>query len=424
MNQAAACADTAAARLHDLLSIIDSGQRRENRIASIARELSVDDGRYIPAVNRSAQDEDLDDKARGAISIQRSWMYANSRLPPKMVPFKVWTETWRIFCKAADASVAVYQRPKRDEKEDYIEASMRHGTKAMVLKSVPLDDSNLIVIAIRGSQWNVFDWATNFTVAPTEPVDFLDDQGNLCHEGFLQVARSMVHQVSVRLRELIEQDPSRVSCSLLFTGHSAGGAVANLLFMHMLSKTVSSELTNFNGVFKRVHCVTFGVPPISLLPLQKPAGARTKDLFASFINEGDPIVRADFAYMKSLIKLFAKSAPQTATASSSHGIRQKMAPANLKVQGAAKPSRPHAPTFWPVPEATLSNAGRLVLLREKPTQQRSVEAVCVSDSELRGSTPYGPGIGVVFGDPMMHHMDVYQRRVKILAAASVTGDEH
>ena len=67
---------------------------------------------------------------------------------------------------------------------------------------------------------------------------------------------------------------------------------------------------------------------------------------------------------------------------------------------------------WDVPPATLSNAGRMVLLREKPAKRRVVEAVQVTDEDLRG---------VVFGDPEMHHMELYKQRIDELAIAAVTG---
>ena len=52
----------------------------------------------------------------------------------------------------------------------------------------------------------------------------------------------MIRPVAARLRALLEEDPSRSSCSLLITGHSAGGAVASLLYAHMLAETATSEL--------------------------------------------------------------------------------------------------------------------------------------------------------------------------------------
>ncbi|KAK5174035.1 uncharacterized protein LTR77_001115 [Saxophila tyrrhenica] len=417
--RAAACLDTVAERLHDVLCRVDRGGQGEDRLESLTRELSLDEPRYtVPSEvkERSSAQRNQKERTRVAfINIQKSWMYANSRLPPHMLPYRAYLASWQIYCKAAEASSSVYQRPKTGEREDYVEANWRRGTKAMVLKSVAQDHDKVIVIAIRGSQWNVIDWAVNFTVDPKVPSDFLDDE-NPCHEGFLQVARSMVRPVAARLRQLVEQDPSRHTSSLLFTGHSAGGAVANLLYLHMLSQ--KAEI--LNGVFKRVHCVTFGVPPMALLPLQNPAGHRHKrNEFVSFINEGDPIARADFDYMKSLASLYTTSAPESSTRDHTKGLRQKMSRQNLKAP-AVQPVQTGVPPIWPLPSATLSNAGRLVLLREKPGHRTKVEAVCTSDEQLRGGSS---AVAVIFGDPVMHHMEVYERRVQNLAITSVTGKE-
>lgn len=46
------------------------------------------------------------------------------------------------------------------------------GTKAMVMKSLPIDDMNCVVFAIRGSQ-TFMDWAVNLKSEPVAPVDFL-----------------------------------------------------------------------------------------------------------------------------------------------------------------------------------------------------------------------------------------------------------
>lgn len=136
----------------------------------------------------------------------------------------------------------------------------------MVIKSVPIDDMNIVVFAIRGSQ-TFMDWAVNLNSAPVSPSEFLvrspvfcvegmgsraltcekDDPGNLCHSGFLSVARNMIKPVAARLRSLLEEDPSRASSSLLMTGHSAGGAIASLLYAHMFAEEVRSELNILAG---------------------------------------------------------------------------------------------------------------------------------------------------------------------------------
>lgn len=382
------------------------------------RELTIveqDQQDEHPEGERSVRrDDSTGRKSRpGLINYGKTWMFANSRLPPHQPPYKAFFETWRLICRAARASSQVYERPKGDQREHFVAADRRHRTKAMVLKSTPLDDQNLIIFSIRGSQINYTDWDINLHPAPAAPEGFLDDGTNACHSGFLKVAKAMVAPVAARLRQLLEQDPSRCASSLLITGHSAGGAVASLLYMHMLATTVESELNVLTGCFKRVHCITFGVPPVSFLPLERPSHMRAnKSLFLSFANEGDLVVRADKAYLLSLAKILAGS--KGSNGDSKPSLAKKASHAVLKSAKSEKETS-RAP-YWPVPEAPLSNAGRLVILREKPGSSRSnsVEAVTTSDEKLRD---------VVFGDPAMHSMALYQQRVEALAFAAMLGDD-
>jgi hypothetical protein len=301
----------------------------------------------------------------------------------------------------------------------------------MVLKSIPIDDMHTVVFAIRGSA-TFMDWAVNYRSAPSSPTGFLDDEGNLCHAGFLHVARKMITPVAERLRALLEQNPSRSHCSLLITGHSAGGAVAALLYSHMMSTTVQSDLNYLTSFFKRVHCITFGAPPVSLLPLQRPPDKRhRKSMFYNFINEGDPVPRADKQVVRSLLKLYASPAPTSlynSTLNSLSKLNISSNPSRVTLQTtSSKPSKGlkfskssngstatvgTLPT-WTVPPTTLSVAGRLVVLREKPGRQgtEDVEAVTVDDELLRT---------VVYGDPLKHMMTLYKKRIEQLAVRAAT----
>ena len=433
LNQGAAFCDTVAARLNNVLSMLDGGGRDgggdgEEDIDALVRGMAIDEQGPVESSRGVSKDKKQrerrkDNRPSGSnnigsgstlINFKKTWKYSNSRLPPHLLPFKVYLPTWHILSRAAEASQAVYVRPRRNEQQDFIDADWRQGTKAMVLKSVLMDEKKLIVFAIRGSKWNFVDWAVNFRPAPTEPVGFLDDGGNACHAGFLSVAKAMVKPVAERLRTVIEEDPSRATSSLVITGHSAGGAVASLLFMHMLSSSVSSELSILTGCFRRVHCVVFGAPPVSLLPLQKPGGERNaKNLFYSFVNEGDPVVRADKQYIYSLGRLIAAPSPDAGASNGSltHGLRQKVSRQRLRGSESAPPISSTQPPVWPVPESTLSNAGRLVLLRRKPGRKTAIEAACLDDEQLRDR---------MFGDPAMHEMALYKRRIDELAVAAVT----
>lgn len=323
--------------------------------------------------------------------------------------------SWPLLCLAAQYSQRAYTKPAGKERDAFVNADWRMGTKAMVIKSVPIDDMDCVVFAIRGSQ-TFMDWAVNLNSAPISPTGFLDDPGNLCHSGFLSAARKMIKPVAARLRALLEEDPSRSTCSLLMTGHSAGGAVASLLYAHMLAVETRSELNTLTGSFKRIHCLTFGTPPISLLPLKKPTTLRhKKSLFMSFINEGDPVPRADKAYIRSLLHLYASPAPDAISAVPVPKLKAcKKSKPNPK-KAAAQPLTAAEAPVWKVPPGTLSNAGRLVVLRQVPRNtagaEDDIKAEITGDQELRG---------VAFGDPVMHMMKVYARRVEVLATKAVT----
>ncbi|QGA13053.1 hypothetical protein EYB26_000698 [Talaromyces marneffei] len=353
--------------------------------------------------------------------------YANAYTSSALPPLKLYFATWPLICLASTYSRRAYEKPASKERQNFISGDWRRGTKTVVLKSIPLDEKNTIVLAIRGTQ-NFQDWAVNIRTEPTAPTNFLDDEGNLCHAGFLSVARKMIKPVAAQLRDLLQENPRRATCSLILTGHSAGGAVAALLYCHMLSQTVTSELTELQDLFKRVHCITFGAPPISLLPLQKPTGKTRyeKNLFYGFVNEGDPVARADKTYVKSLLELYARPHPTSSLKLPSCSNDSKV----TITGGKGKPA-------WNVPEATLSLAGRIIVLRtrkhssssrgskhqdnqRKDSQRKrttsssdiSIEAVTASDAELRG---------LIFGDPLMHTMDLYAQRIEHLATRAVVG---
>jgi hypothetical protein len=378
-------------------------------------------------------------------------LYSNSRLPTNLPPLRLYDEfhfpslprylhrpldsyipTWPLLCLAAQYSERVYNTPRGTERTSHVSSDWRNGTKAMVIKSVPMDSVGTIVFAIRGTA-TFMDWAVNLQMAPAAPTGFLDDSGNLCHAGFLATARKMVRPVAARLRQLLEEDPGRARYSLLITGHSAGGAVASLLYSHMLATTAAarSELNCLAGAFKRVHCVTFGTPPVSLLPLAKPDKKELKkSLFLSFVNEGDPVARADKAYVKSLLELFAAPAPIGLENNSSHSLpsksrrkekssRSSTASHKSKSSGSSKKG-----PLWSLPQSTLSNAGRVVVLRSgdpkakghnrKTVEERLNEGVVAqiaTDEQLRE---------VIWGDPVCHVMRLYAGRVEILAVAAVT----
>lgn len=276
----------------------------------------------------------------------------------------------------------------------------------MVIKPLASDDLQSIVLAIRGTQ-SFRDWAVNMKTLPTAPENFLDDPENLCHAGFLTVAQRMVPSVAAYLRDLLTEDPNRASYSLTLTGHSAGGAVASLLYCHLLSTSVSSELKHLASFFGSIHCVTFGAPPVSIRPLFPTKSPESlESMFYAFINEGDPVPRAEKPYITSLLNLYMSPAPFSLGTSRTYPFV----------------SRQNKPAIWRVPPATLHLAGNVVLLRHQPqdpllnsphganTVQKDEIEACQIPNEIMHD--------VIFGDPMKHWMGLYQERIEHLTRRS------
>ena len=214
--------------------------------------------------------------------------------------------------------------------------------------------------------------------------------------------------------------------------------------MHSTTPLATSELTPLATTFKRIHCVTFGAPPVSIYPLTKPdAPHLRKSLFLSFVNEGDPVTRADKAYVRSLLELFAApppspTPPASETVSSSSGgggggrrsssSRRRSSSTRRSLTGTReREERTKKKPVWRVPACTLSCAGRVVVLRSGDGRGRGpgrgkttveerldegVVAQVVTDEELRG---------VVWGDPVAHMMRLYAGRIEVLAVGAVTG---
>jgi len=81
--------------------------------------------------------------------------------------------TYPLLCLAAQYSERVYEPPTAHaERDAHVDADWRTGTKAMVIKSIPMDSMNTIVFAIRGTA-TFMDWAVNLDLTPTSPAGFL-----------------------------------------------------------------------------------------------------------------------------------------------------------------------------------------------------------------------------------------------------------
>jgi hypothetical protein len=114
----------------------------------------------------------------------------------------------------------------------------------------------------------------------------------------LDASRSLIDPLAKSLAEYEDRS------TLLFTGHSAGAATASLLYAHVLSEETSPLITVANG-FTNIHCILFGCPPVSIHPLQhhrREDDRSSRSHFLSFLNDGDPIIKADGVYIEKRLR--------------------------------------------------------------------------------------------------------------------------
>lgn len=181
------------------------------------------------------------------------------------------------------------------------------------------------------------------------------------------------------------------SSTLLFTGHSAGAALASLLFSHIRSKAKSS-LATAAGSFKNVHCIVFGCPPISVNPLEshERKEASSSSIFFSFLNEGDPIIKADAGY---IAKRYGWRSSARSVSSSSKGLWHDQG-TNLLV-------RPSQRFFI--------HSGRVFLLTiDSMSPSRSTTVRTIDNGELDEDTPMSWRV---------HGIGIYRERIESYCAS-------
>ncbi|KAE8409761.1 Alpha/Beta hydrolase protein [Aspergillus pseudonomiae] len=385
-------------KLDDMITSMDEGlfRDKEDMVTVYGDEVSY---------TKTGTEREVKATSTGPSFFSKTYLYHNSRLPAHLPPVHILPQTYALIRLAAQYSSSAYKKPAEltTTNNPYVSANIRHGTKAMVIKPLASDDLKSIVLAIRGTQ-SFRDWAVNMKTLPTAPQNFLDDPDNLCHAGFLTVAQRMAPSVAAYLRDLLTEDPNRASYSLILTGHSAGGAVASLLYCHLLSTSVSSELKHLASFFGSIHCVTFGAPPVSIRPLfPTKSPASLESMFYAFINEGDPVPRAEKSYVTSLLNLYLSPAPFSLGTSRTYPFV----------------SRQNKPAIWRVPPATLHLAGNVVLLRHQSQDPLFKPSHSVQKDEIEAcQIPNEIMHDVVFGDPVKHWMGLYQERIEHLARRS------
>ncbi|KAH7128564.1 Alpha/Beta hydrolase protein [Dendryphion nanum] len=169
------------------------------------------------------------------------------------------------------------------------------------------DSLQALVIAIRGTA-SQLDHMVNINGRSESVYDFfqLDRHQFLqkfdslsAHSGFLGGAKALIPRVI----DVISQAQSTNVKHIILTGHSAGGAVASLVFMKLLLTFADKEPS------LKLSCITFGAPPTLSADITK--ALRSEPKFRNqhgpniaFVNEFDLVPRADQTYIRSLIDIY------------------------------------------------------------------------------------------------------------------------
>lgn len=103
--------------------------------------------------------------------------------------------------------------------------------KSTLVTTTQFEDSKLLVVTIRGTA-SFDDWLLNINGDPETSPNF--DNPNLWHRGLLQMAVAMQEKIAAVVRRIgLSSSPPE---QILFWGHSAGGAIAQLLSMLSMQK--------------------------------------------------------------------------------------------------------------------------------------------------------------------------------------------
>ncbi|BCS01633.1 lipase family protein [Aspergillus luchuensis] len=206
-------------------------------------------------------------------------------------PFQTTDDTWRLIELAAEKSVnAYFESPELPPDSPVFELTPRGDSKRILGTVV----DSVLVVAVRGST-SVMDWMVNGNGEPITPSQSIGEPEAGYHKGYLAVAEAMQARLAEEVRAAVGAPGDM---DLLFTGHSAGGGMAQLFYAMAASKSSSRTIATVVPNFRRVHCIVFGTPPIATIPIRPPSRDPFQSgIFLSIINEGDPVPLLQQGYL-------------------------------------------------------------------------------------------------------------------------------
>ncbi|KAL4944329.1 hypothetical protein BDV06DRAFT_94353 [Aspergillus oleicola] len=320
---------------------------------------------------------DLDGEPRAQISLfldrldQEASKYENSQLNHRLYPEWDCSEAEaQLISTAFQGSQSVYSPSAAGVPTNEPTGTLQSCTvpsiggtvKASTFTRVTGEHGSVFVVAIRGSA-SIVDHVVNANYRPANADHFI----NLArlnppqrrpgvpleaHAGFLKSAEALDPIVCREINRYVDENGEK--SHVLLTGHSAGGAVASLLFLRYVCP--------MNSIIQptRLSCITFGAPPvITVAP-----SIDNSYLCLNIINEFDMVSRADGAYKDCLVNL-ARSMYEAQDLVEHTAIPQQNTILKQETQFWKKQPR------WPTPASCYSHIGPRIVCLMRPDDNPS-----------------------------------------------------
>ncbi|KAK2612773.1 hypothetical protein QQS21_001225 [Conoideocrella luteorostrata] len=237
-----------------------------------------------------------------------------------------------------------------------------------------MDSLNAIIVSVRGTA-SMADHMVNLNSEIGDASSVMNiPSGISAHRGFLTCAKSLLSVIRSELEKLVASDASFTQ--VLFTGHSAGGAVSSLLFLNLA----------FNPLPRAPHIttslITFGSAP-ALSENMSDLIRKIPNIgtVLAIVNEYDMVPRADKTYIQSLIDLYR----------SKYGLsRAGTDPGEVHGSGLPSPIMPGSVdrSTWPLPKPMYYLLGDIVISKSFPHTSPISTADSASDLTARPSLSY------------------------------------
>ncbi|KAF5538592.1 hypothetical protein FPHYL_12491 [Fusarium phyllophilum] len=187
------------------------------------------------------------------------------------------------------------------------------------------------------------------------------------HSGFLACAATLLPWLTEEIIRQVTVDEGLKD--IVFTGHSAGGAVAAMVFLHFVCHC-PSELSN-----AKFSLITFGAPPVTSTNITKLAEGlpQTRHIYA-VVNEHDLVPRVDQSYITSIISLYR----------SAYGLPLSDFN-NTTFINATQPDRNQDAT-WELPPPDFHVVGNAIVLRAKLDRNALQSTSCQTSTDTATPT--------------------------------------